>query len=32
MEIGYIIYSTSDLTFVARAQSYVKWAEFSTNH
>jgi len=22
----------SNLTFVARAQNYVKWAEFSTNH
>jgi len=25
------IYSKSDLTFVAWAQNYVKWAEFSTN-
>jgi len=28
----YIYYSMSDLTFVAQAQNYVKWAEFSTNH
>jgi len=26
------MYSTSDLTFVVRAQNYIKWAEFSSNH
>jgi len=26
------IYSMSKLTFIARAQNYVKWAEFSINH
>jgi len=26
------LYSTSHLTFVACAQNYVIWAEFSSNH
>jgi len=26
------IYRTSDLTFVAQAQNYIIWAEFSINH
>jgi len=33
MEIGDIyIFIKSDLTFVAWAQNYVIWTEFSTNH
>jgi len=30
--MGIYIDITSDLTFVARAQNYVIWAKFTTNH
>jgi len=30
--VGIYIYSTSDLTFVARVQNDITWAEFSANY